>query len=160
MLSKKTKKQRISKKKVATEKAKPIESRKFIKYRWSLYVLLIAGILSILGEFLPIEAVQQVFHYNLFETFIAAPNVFYILPIIGGGIMLVAAVFAYTEPKYTIFGIIGGTLTLFVGAYLIQALDFARVAFPSLTILTGAAPIVLFISGGLGILSYIIRNKE
>jgi len=158
-LSKKTKRQAIGKK-TDSKKEKPIESKKFIKYRWSLYILLIGGILSIAGEFLPIEAVQQVFHFNLFETFLISPNLFFILPIIGGGIMLVAAVFAYTEPKYTILGIVGGTLTFFVGIYLIQALDFARAAFPSMTILTGAAPIVLLISGGLGLLSYLIRNKE
>ncbi|MHA1935604.1 MAG: hypothetical protein ACW97A_09995 [Candidatus Thorarchaeota archaeon] len=150
----------------AKELKKQLRQRElgFLNYRWPAVVLILAGVLAIWTEFNTVWVQHEiVYGFNTFlEGFLFNGSIFFLFPIISGVILTVLGVFAYRNPKATYLSAVPAMLMAMAGAQVYFLVTAAVTADPSLDgqILATGTPFTMFIIALLGIMSYLIREKE
>ncbi|MHA2240780.1 MAG: hypothetical protein ACXACE_04165 [Candidatus Thorarchaeota archaeon] len=150
----------------AKELKKQLRQRElgFLNYRWPAVVLILAGVLAIWTEFNTVWVQNEiVYGFNTFlEGFLFNGSIFFLFPIISGVILAVLGVFAYRNPKATYLSVVPAMLMAMAGAQVYFLVTAAVTADPSLDgqILATGTPFTMFIIALLGIMSFLIREKE
>jgi VIT1/CCC1 family predicted Fe2+/Mn2+ transporter len=139
-----------------------------LRYRWPAVILIVAGILSILTEFLqvmehpPGVGFTSFFEFTMENLAEGRINyvVFFIFPLTAGIIMIVSALISYYNPKGPYISIIPAMMMVMAGAFVYYLVDFAIIANPDVQISVTAVPMAMVIFGVVALLSIGIREKE
>jgi len=137
-----------------------------LQYRWPAIVLGLTGVLSVWTEFLVVMVHDPGIGFDTFwETFLSgsgtlqAFNVFFIFPLISGGILIVLGYFAYTNPRATYLSVFPAMMMAMSGMNVFFWISVALQAFPSAAISPTGAPITMLLTGVLSLLSILLREK-
>lgn len=139
-----------------------------LRYRWPTAMLIIAGILSIMTEFLqvmehpPGVGFTSFFEFTLEKLAEGQINyvVFFTFPLVAGVIMIVSALISYYNPKGPYISVIPAMMMVMAGANVYYFVDLARAVAPDVQISVTAVPMAMVIFGVVALLSIGIREKE
>ena len=165
---------KIEDKKEEERKRKAKELRKqlrrkelgLLQYRWPAIVLGLSGILSIWTEFLVvmyhdpgigIDTFWDVFLYGAGS--LQAYNIFFIFPLISGGILFVLGYFAYTNPKATYLSVFPAMMMAMSGMNVYYWISFFLELFPSASLGPTSTPLTMLFTGVLSLLSILLRER-
>jgi hypothetical protein len=137
-----------------------------LQYRWPAIVLGLSGILSIWTEFLVvmyhdpgigIDTFWDVFLYGAGS--LQAYNIFFIFPLISGGILFVLGYFAYTNPKATYLSVFPAMMMAMSGMNVYYWISFYLELFPSASLGPTSTPLTMLFTGVLSLLSILLRER-
>jgi hypothetical protein len=137
-----------------------------LQYRWPAIVLGLTGILSIWTEFLVvmyhdpgigIDTFWDVFLYGAGS--LQAYNIFFIFPLISGGILIVLGYFAYTNPKATYLSVFPAMMMAMSGMNVYYWISFYLELFPSASLGPTSTPLTMLFIGVLSLLSILLRER-
>ncbi|TXT55731.1 MAG: conserved membrane protein of unknown function [Candidatus Thorarchaeota archaeon] len=133
-----------------------------LRYRWPSAILIIAGIISIWTEFLPVlNQPDAIYQFNTFyEAFLLDPNVFWIFPIIAGVIYIVLGIFAYFDSRAPWLAVFPAMMIVMAGAFVYMIVSIAYYADPTTTVSATQTPISMIIMGLVGLAAIFMREKE
>ncbi|MHA2004463.1 MAG: hypothetical protein ACW975_01810 [Candidatus Thorarchaeota archaeon] len=137
-----------------------------LQYRWPAIVLLLTGILSVWTEFLEVMNHDPGIGFDTFwGVFVSgsgtmqAFNIFFIFPLISGGILIVLAYFAYTNPKATYLSVFPALMMAMSGMNVYFWISIALQAFPSASISATGTPMTMLLTGLTSLLSILLRER-
>ena len=137
-----------------------------LHYRWPAIVLGLTGILSIWTEFLVVmyhdpgigfDTFWDVFVYG--SGSLQAYNIFFIFPLISGGILIALGYFAYTNPKATYLSVFPAMMMAMSGMNVYFWISIAIQAFPSAIVGATGTPMTMILTGVLSLLSILLRER-
>jgi hypothetical protein len=137
-----------------------------LQYRWPAIVLGLTGVLSIWTEFLVvmyhdpgigIDTFWDVFLYG--AGLLQAYNIFFIFPLISGGILIVLGYFAYRNPKATYLSVFPAMMMAMSGMNVYYWISFYLELFPSASLGPTSTPLTMILTGVLSLLSILLRER-
>ncbi|NWF95531.1 MAG: hypothetical protein HXY34_05275 [Candidatus Thorarchaeota archaeon] len=134
-----------------------------LRYRWPAIVLVLNGVISAWTEFLPVMVHSASVG---FDTFIQVclekqpGNVFFILPVVAGVMMVVLGCMAYRDPRATFLSLIPGALMAMSGGTVYFLISFAQAAVPEETVYATGTPLVMIVAAALTLLAVVMRERE
>lgn len=164
-------KKEIERIKKAKELKRQLRKRELglLSYRWPALILIVAGILSIWTEFLNVmvhppdmgyDSFWQMFNLTTIET----GAVYFILPVTAGILFIICGIVAYRDPRGPYIAILPSLMMIMAGANVyFQVTLLITIAYDlglDVTIYATGAPLTMLISGLLGFLALMMREKE
>ena len=134
-----------------------------LHYRWPAAILVIAGVLAISTEFLPVMVHPPGVGFDTyFEVFMSTGGIFYLFPILAGIILIISGVIAYNNPRAPYLSIIPAMMMTMAGAMVYFLVSFAVTFDPNMEgqVFATGVPISMFISAIAALLSIAMREKE
>jgi hypothetical protein len=137
-----------------------------LQYRWPAIVLGLTGILSIWTEFLVVMYHDPGIGFDTFwEVFLFGAgslqpyNIFFIFPLISGGILILLGYFAYTNPKATYLSVFPAMMMAMSGMNVYFWISVTLQAFPSASVSATSTPMTMLLTGVLSLLSILLRER-
>jgi hypothetical protein len=137
-----------------------------LQYRWPAIVLFLTGFLSIWTEFLEVMFHDPGIGFDTFwDVFVngsgtlQAFNIFFIFPLIAGGVLIVLGFLAYTNPKATFLSVFPAMMMAMSGMNVYFWVSVALQAFPTATIGATGVPMTMLLTGVSSLLSILLRER-
>lgn len=134
-----------------------------VKYRWSLLILVLGGLLSISTEFL-VVMVRPPEPSPGFDTFAGAfekwGGIFFLFPLIAGVLMILCGFLAYSNPKFAWLSFVPGMMMAMSGMTTYFLISFGMAADPSAHFSATGTPFTMLLVALLSVLVVLLRNKE
>ena len=134
-----------------------------LHYRWPAIILVIAGLLAISTEFLPVMVhPPEVGFDTYFEVFMSTGGLFFLFPVLAGIILIISGVIAYNNPRAPYLSIIPAMMMTMAGAMVYFLVSFAVTFDPNMEgqVFATGVPISMFIIAIAALLSIAMREKE
>lgn len=134
-----------------------------LHYRWPAVILVIAGLLAISTEFLPVMVhPPEVGFDTYFGVFMSTGGLFFLFPVLAGIILIISGVIAYNNPRAPYLSIIPAMMMTMAGAMVYFLVSFAVTFDPNMEgqVFATGVPISMFIIAIAALLSIAMREKE
>ncbi|MEM2142904.1 MAG: hypothetical protein QXS20_08750 [Candidatus Thorarchaeota archaeon] len=132
-----------------------------VHYRWAPSVLVMAGILAIWTNFLVVmEHPPDVGFDTFWDAYNMTGNVFFLFPLLSGATMMVIAIFAYWEPRFTFLSLVPSAMLGMCTSTVYYLVSFALYADPSSGVAATGTPIGMAMASLCSVLAIGLRDRE
>ena len=152
-------KERIKK---ARELRKQLRKRELglLRFRWPAVILIFAGVLAIMSEFLQVMVRPEGIGYDsFFQGFIDHGGPFFLFPIIGGVGFILCGIIGYRDTRGTLLSLIPAMIMTMAAMTTLMLITFAVTADPSVVIYATTIPYSMLITAFLSILAILMRER-